>query len=83
MDGYIDGWIDRWMDGRRKIYNLPGNREENAPYLLCHHRQHFQLNTVELIKTGPRSTGRQTFEKLETQRMKTALNFGSSSGLKK
>lgn len=33
-------------------------------YLLSHHRQNFQFNTIEFIKTCPGTAGCQTFEKL-------------------
>ncbi len=35
-----------------------------CPHLLSHHRQHLQLNAVELIKTRPGTSRGQPFEKL-------------------
>lgn len=36
----------------------------NGKNLLCHHREHLQINPVELVEAGPRTTGGETLEKL-------------------
>lgn len=40
-----------------KALDLGLNGQLDGQDLLCHHRQHFQINAVELVKTGP-SPGR-------------------------
>lgn len=46
----------------------------NGQYLVCHHRQHLKLNTVELIKTQPGPTWGQSLKKY-IERTNVEVNF--------
>ena len=62
IDSQTDGQKDGMTDGRVK-----------ATYLLCYHREHFQFDTVELVKARPSSGRGKTLEELKETKGKILI----------